>query len=149
MGSFLKPIRSLRSATTESLGNQQPPRGCPLRFVRHAFQEIRLTNSLSFDPSPVTNRELYVCLLSSMFFSHLGSEPLFSVSRWTEHNKNSPVTNSIICVFELYSNFCLFFPFFQDFLDQADLSHHLFQCKALGHLLKILLKEKIIVFKSR
>ena len=59
------------------------------------------------------------------------------------------MTNSIICVFELYSNFCLFFPFFQDFLDQADLFHHLFQCKALGHLLKILLKEKIIVFKSR
>lgn len=148
MGSFLKPIRSLRSATTESLGNQQPPRGCPLRFVRHAFQEIRLTNSLSFDPSPVTNRELFVCYPACSF--HIWAQrPLFSVSRWTEHNKNSPMTNSIICVSELYSNFCLFFLFFQDFLDQADLSHHLFQCKALGHLLKILLKEKIIVFKSR
>lgn len=149
MGSFLKPIRSLRSATTESLGNQQPPRGCPLRFVRHAFQEIRLTNSLSFDPSPVTNRELFVCLLSSMFFSHLGSEASFFCLKMDGTQQNSPMTNSSICVFELYSNFCLFFLFFQDFLDQADLSHHLFQCKALGHLLKILLKEKIIVFKSR
>ena len=45
--------------------------------------------------------------------------------------------------------FVFFPPFFQDCLDQADLFHHLFQCKALGHLLKILLKEKIIVFKSR
>ena len=56
---------------------------------------------------------MFVCLfVSQHVLFTFGPRAYFSVSRWTEHHLNSPIRNGFICVFELYSNFCLFSPLF-------------------------------------